>query len=184
MTGRLSHALSFLWDWETETNSERDLQPLRSTNRCTVTLATNVTCALVLDSCTCALIRPNAVKGRLTMAAIVHVLVFFSFVVLQVSLSFTDHCPAEETCNGSSSLPAAASLATPTEKLIRAISKKVQRNVVDSSEGLYVSIKTTLKYHSIRLPHILFTWLQNVFPSQVLYYVTTGRGSPFCTISH
>lgn len=107
------------------------------------------------------------------MAAIV--LVFF--VVVQVSLSFTDHCPAEETCNGSSSLPEAASLATPTEKLIRAISKKVQRNVIDSSEGLYVSIKTTLKYHSIRLPHILFTWLQNVFPSQVhergvCYYTT------------
>ncbi len=39
--------------------------------------------------------------------------------------------------------------------------------ITPESEGVYVSIKTTTKYHKTRLPSIILTWLQNLSPSQV-----------------
>lgn len=42
-----------------------------------------------------------------------------------------------------------------------------EREVVSGSEDIYVSIKTTQKYHTTRLPPVLFTWLQTINPQQV-----------------
>ena len=42
-----------------------------------------------------------------------------------------------------------------------------ERVVVNSSEDIFVSIKTTHKYHEIRLPPLVLTWLQAVSPEQV-----------------
>jgi hypothetical protein len=39
--------------------------------------------------------------------------------------------------------------------------------ITPSSSGLYISVRTTSKYHSTRLPPIFLTWFQNVLPGQV-----------------
>jgi hypothetical protein len=43
--------------------------------------------------------------------------------------------------------------------------------ITPSSSGLYISVKTTSKYHSTRLPPIFLTWFQNVLPEQVCEYM-------------
>ena len=42
-----------------------------------------------------------------------------------------------------------------------------ERVTVDGSEGIFVSIKTTQKYHGTRLPPLVLTWLQTLRPEQV-----------------
>lgn len=77
-------------------------------------------------------------------------------------------CSSDETCDADSDDNSLIALLDPPEKLQqRILSSQIRRNVIGSSEGIFVSIKTTVKYHNTRLPPILLTWLQNVFPSQV-----------------
>ena len=42
-----------------------------------------------------------------------------------------------------------------------------ERVAVDGSQGIFVSIKTTEKYHRTRLPPLVVTWLQTLQPEQV-----------------
>ena len=51
-------------------------------------------------------------------------------------------------------------------QLLHWISTRVQRNITQSSDGLFISVKTISKYHDARLPPIMLTWFQNVNPSQ------------------
>ncbi len=59
-------------------------------------------------------------------------------------------------------------------------SGSIGENVITPySDGIHVSIKTTVKYHKIRLPAIILTWLQNISPSQVKSLVTSLLGVSF-----
>ncbi len=49
--------------------------------------------------------------------------------------------------------------------------------VAPQSGGIYVSIKTAVKYHKPRLPAIMLTWLQNISPSQVELDMWMRKGS-------
>jgi hypothetical protein len=42
-----------------------------------------------------------------------------------------------------------------------------ERVKIDGGEGIFVSIKTTGKYHETRLPPLVLTWLQTLQPEQV-----------------
>ena len=42
-----------------------------------------------------------------------------------------------------------------------------ERVAIDGSEDMFVSIKTTEKYHGTRLPPVVLTWLQTLQPKQV-----------------
>ena len=61
-------------------------------------------------------------------------------------------------------------LHSPSERLVQLITENeesMKRPIISSSEGIYFSIRSTVKYHSTRLPSIILTWLQNIHPSQV-----------------
>ena len=85
-----------------------------------------------------------------------------SVQLLQVTYLSSPSCSDEDTCDAEEK-----SWLGPLEGLLHDISSGVQRNVIQSSEGIFVSVKTAIKYHSTRLPPILFTWFQNIAPSQV-----------------
>lgn len=59
------------------------------------------------------------------------------------------------------------SICTKSKVLELLIGERQERVVVSGSEGIFVSIKTTQKYHATRLPPILLTWLQTINPQQV-----------------
>ena len=45
--------------------------------------------------------------------------------------------------------------------------RRPQQVIARGSEGIYVSVKTTEKYHRSRLQLLLLTWLQTLTPHQV-----------------
>ena len=45
--------------------------------------------------------------------------------------------------------------------------ESMKRPIINSSEGIYFSVRSTVKFHSTRLPSIILTWLKNIHPSQV-----------------
>lgn len=86
--------------------------------------------------------------------------------ILVVPCSSSTYCSGEEAvCEGEGT----SLLDPPRDRLLYKISNEVQHNIISGSDRVFISIKTTSKYHSTRLPPILFTWLQNVIPSQVLF---------------
>lgn len=68
---------------------------------------------------------------------------------------------------GCESGPGSSSWLGPLDRLLYRICRECQDNVIKWSDRIFISVKTTSKYHSTRLPPILFTWLQNVLPDQV-----------------
>ena len=44
---------------------------------------------------------------------------------------------------------------------------KAEKVVVSDSKDIFISIKSTQKYHETRLPPVLLTWIQTVEPEQV-----------------
>lgn len=42
-----------------------------------------------------------------------------------------------------------------------------RKHVIAEAQGIYFSVKTTQRNHSVRLPILLLTWMQTVLPSQV-----------------
>ena len=81
--------------------------------------------------------------------------------ILPCSNDLEPSCSNEEACNGKEK-----SWIGRESDLLHLISNRTQRNVAQSSEDLFISLETTLKYHDTRLPPILFTWLQTINPSQ------------------
>ena len=73
-------------------------------------------------------------------------------------------CSAEEGCEDLSS-PVNPSVVF--HHRLQSLHRRVEKKGV-LAKDIFISIKTTSKYHSTRLPSILFTWLQNVSPSQVV----------------
>lgn len=82
-------------------------------------------------------------------------------------------CSDDGECQGEDHSPLSQAL-DPSERLIHEISDRTRTPqwIADSSEGIYVSVRTTPKYHRSRLPTILLSWMQTVSPAQVV-----GRGT-------
>ena len=51
-----------------------------------------------------------------------------------------------------------------------------KRVKIDDGEGIFVSIKTTEKYHRTRLPPLVLTWLQTLQPEQVGVFIMLSSG--------
>ena len=108
-------------------------------------------------------------------------------VLLTLELSLTLATSHNDTCSGGDGLftvpgeknenrsnhsggVAARSCSAPTTEstaLSLLVGGHQEGVVVNGSEDIFVSIKTTQKYHDTRLPPILLTWLQTIHPWQV-----------------
>lgn len=88
----------------------------------------------------------------------------FYVAVFLPSLCFSSCSDGGPPCKGGGT-----SWLGPEEGLLYKISNKCQQDVIQPSDGVFFTIKTTFKYHSTRLPPILYTWLQTVSPSQVCF---------------
>ena len=86
-----------------------------------------------------------------------------------------DFCASEDTastetgqqCKNYSSVVEGAHTKTLAMNLL--MGGQAERMVVNDSEYIFVSIKTTQKYHATRLPPVLLTWIQTVQPEQVSF---------------
>ena len=74
--------------------------------------------------------------------------------------SFTDCDKGDEVAQTSKGMTKAMSM-------LAANYHVTERVNIDGSEGIFVSIKTTEKYHGTRLPPLVLTWLQTLQPQQV-----------------
>ena len=66
----------------------------------------------------------------------------------------------------------------PEERLVQEVDSQTDisgdQEMGDSRvRDVYFSIRTTLKYHSVRLPAIFLTWMQKVSPSQVPIFISS-----------
>ena len=98
------------------------------------------------------------------------VLVLTFDLALLLSLAHTSSL--EETCSEDEHSSCEGDLvARTTEVMTKSMSLltagHVERVTVDGSQGIFVSIKTTKKYHKTRLPSLILTWLQTLQPEQV-----------------
>lgn len=96
--------------------------------------------------------------------------VTFDLALLLLSLACTSNL--EETCSrNESDCDKGVELAEANKGMTKLMSLlaagDAERIAVDGSEDIFVSIKTTEKYHGTRLPPLVFTWLQTLQPEQV-----------------
>ena len=97
-----------------------------------------------------------------------HMLVLAFDLALLLSLVHTSSL--EDTCSEdehSSCDKGAQTTKGMTRSMSLLAAGHAERITVDGSEGIFVSIKTTEKYHRTRLPPVVVTWLQTLQPEQV-----------------
>ena len=85
-------------------------------------------------------------------------------MLIFIVLSLTRTANQEEACISDSH---GGSCSVLTDSMAILTGGHAQNVVVNGSEDIFVSIKTTQKYHSTRLPPLLLTWLQTIHPHQV-----------------
>lgn len=107
-------------------------------------------------------------------------------VFLLASLAFADN--HDKTCSGGDNSFAHFDTESQKQKTVRNVATEgscsihrggetksmallmgghAQMVMASDSEDIFVSIKTTQKYHGTRLPPLLMTWLQTIRPEQV-----------------
>lgn len=113
-------------------------------------------------------------------------------VVLCTSLCRTQQQPTEPTsCSrdggceeGGEGAPLSQFL-QPQERLVQLVDSQTGVSGADQDvnmgdllvRDIYFSVRTTLKYHAVRLPSIFLTWMQKVSPSQVCIIIMTVQCS-------
>ena len=89
------------------------------------------------------------------------------------STELSSSCSGDAECEEEGG-PPSSQLLSPSELLVQQIFSHTHsqegggREVTESSDGIFISIRTTLKYHYTRLPSVLLTWTQKLSPSQVV----------------
>lgn len=73
--------------------------------------------------------------------------------------------PSSAGCTRGDKLAIATKGMTKSMELL--VASHAEKAKVNGSEDIFVSIKTTKKYHGTRLPPLVLTWLQTLQPEQV-----------------
>lgn len=108
----------------------------------------------------------------------------FIVALLLTSTYSASSCSDGEVCEEGGASSSFSHYLQPPERVIQQISHQISatEGVAEASSAeIYVSIRTTLKYHSTRLPPILLTWIRKFSPSQVvamIQYDITDLSSP------
>lgn len=104
------------------------------------------------------------------------VLVFHLALLLSsVHTSSLETCSSFSDCDKGDEL-ARTNKGRSTKSMSLLAENHAERVKIDGGEGIFVSIKTTEKYHGTRLPQLVLTWLQTLQPEQVGVVIILSRG--------